>query len=129
MTDPIADLITRIRNAELARHASVIAPYSKIKDAILKVLKKYRYITDYKVVAIKDKTFKELHIILNTEKTGKTYYKRISRPGQRIYFKAADLKPVKSGLGISIVSTPKGVMSNIEATKENIGGEVICQVW
>jgi len=126
MTDPIADLLTRIRNAEMANHLTVSIPHSIEKEAILRVLKKYRYILDYKTEKSK---FKNLSVSLANDKKAKTIYKRISKPGQRMYINVTDIKPVKSGLGIAIISTSKGVMSNIEAKKDKLGGELLCEVW
>ena len=124
-TDPIADLLTRIRNANMAHKESVNAPYSKIKENILKVMKQYNFIEDYMVNS--DDAHKTLDIDLNQDKKDMEL-RRVSKPGQRIYLKNSDLRTVKSGLGISILSTSKGVMSNIQAKKENLGGELICQI-
>ena len=124
-TDPIADLLTRIRNANMAHKESVNAPYSKIKENILKVMKQYNFIEDYMVNS--DDAHKTLDIDLNQNKKDMEL-RRVSKPGQRIYLKNSDLRTVKSGLGISILSTSKGVMSNIQAKKENLGGELICQL-
>ena len=124
-TDPIADLLTRIRNANMAHKESVNAPYSKIKENILKVMKQYNFIEDYRVNS--DDAHKTLDIDLNQDKKDMEL-RRVSKPGQRIYLKNSDLRTVKSGLGISILSTSKGVMSNIQAKKENLGGELICQI-
>jgi small subunit ribosomal protein S8 len=126
MTDPIADLLTRIRNAEMANHLKVSIPHSKEKESILNVLKKYKYISDYK---IEEKKFKNIIVDLEEDKKSKTFYKRISTPGQRMYIKSTDIKPIKSGLGISIISTSKGIMSNIEAKKSKLGGELLCEIW
>ena len=124
-TDPIADLLTRIRNANMAHKESVNAPYSKIKENILKVMKQYNFIEDYMVNS--EDAHKTLDIDLNQDKKDMEL-RRVSKPGQRIYLKNSDLRTVKSGLGISILSTSKGVMSNIQAKKENLGGELICQI-
>lgn len=124
-TDPIADLLTRIRNANMAHKQNVNVPYSKVKENILKVMKQYKFIEDYKVNT--ETTHKTLDVTLNESKKD-IALNRVSKPGQRIYLKSTDLKTVKSGLGISIISTSKGVMSNIQARKENLGGEIICQI-
>ena len=124
-TDPIADLLTRIRNAHMAHKQNINAPYSKVKENILKVMRQYKFIEDYKVNT--DTTHKTLDVALN-ESRKDMELNRVSKPGQRIYLKSTDLKIVKSGLGISIISTSKGVMSNIQAKKENLGGELICQI-
>jgi len=129
MTDPIADLLTRIRNAELARHTSTIIPHSKMKISILEVLKKYKYIKDFTEEKIDGRVYSNIRVNLKEDTDNKVYYKRISKPGQRIYKNSDELKPVKSGLGIAIISTSKGVMSNVAAKKLNIGGEILCEVW
>jgi len=129
MTDPIADLLTRIRNAELAHHNSVVIPYSKEKESILKVMKNYKYIKSFEIKKENGSKFNSLFVQLDTDKEYKTYYKRISTPGQRIYVKNDKIKTIKSGLGISIISTPKGIMSNLQAKKENVGGEILCEIW
>jgi len=125
-TDPIADLLTRIRNGLNAHHESVSVPHSVMKENILKVLKSKGFIKEFKVS--EKGAHKNIEIILDEEKKGITI-KRISSPGQRIYVKSRDLKPVKSGLGIRVISTPKGVMSNVEASKQKLGGEIICEVY
>ncbi len=124
-TDPIADLLTRIRNASQAHHQKLSAPYSKIKENILKVMKAMKFISDYKVEG--EGTAKEVVVELSEERAGISL-KRISKPGQRIYVKGEDLKVIKSGLGIQIISTSKGIMTNIEAKKLNLGGELICEL-
>lgn len=124
-TDPIADLLTRIRNASKKSHTNVSMPYSKIKENIIKVIKEKGFLGDYKVES--DKNFKTITITLKEERQDMTL-KRISKPGQRIYIKKNELKPIKSGLGILVISTSKGIMSNIEAKKQNLGGEVICEI-
>ncbi len=126
-TDPIADLLTRIRNAQKAHKTSVAAPHSKIKENMLEIMKKWSFIEDYKVV--QEKTgHKTIEIKLKTDRE-KLTLKRISKAGQRIYIKKEDLKVVKSGLGISIISTSKGLMTNLDANKNNIGGEHICEIY
>jgi small subunit ribosomal protein S8 len=126
-TDPIADLLTRIRNAVKARHAKTIAPHSKLKVAMLDVMKKHNFIKDYKIVK-NERTFDEIEIEFNPELVD-LQLKRISKPGQRIYIKKDDIKPILDGYGISIVSTPHGVMTGSEALKAGTGGEYICNIW
>lgn len=125
-TDPIADLLTRMRNAVQARQHRTVAPYSKIKVSILDVMKKRKFITDYKVV--KNNKFEEIEIEL-AEEHGNIVLKRISKPGQRIYLKKGDIKSVLNGYGIAILSTPQGVMTGDEAYKAGVGGEYLCEVW
>ena len=125
-TDPIADLLVRISNAARADHEQTSVPYSKLKVAILEVLKKRKFIIDFKVV--KNGPFGDIEIKLNSElKTLKL--KRISKPGRRIYLKNTEIKPVLRGYGISVISTPKGVMAGDEAYKNGVGGELICEIW
>ncbi len=125
-TDPIADLLTRIRNASKAHHQKAAMPHSKLKENILRVMKEKSFIQDYKVD--KDDKFKILVVTLKEENADLTL-KRISKPGQRIYIKKDELKLIKSGLGIWIVSTSKGVMTNYEAKKQNLGGELLCEIY
>ncbi len=124
-TDPIADLLTRIRNAQKAHHQVVRVPHSRIKEEILKIFKQWGFIEDYETQG--EGIQKELEIGLKEDKV--LTMKKISKPGQRIYVKKDELKLVKSGLGISIVSTSKGLMTNIDAKKQNLGGELICEVY
>jgi small subunit ribosomal protein S8 len=126
-TDPIADLLTRIRNAVKARQQKTVAPYSKLKVSILEVMKKHHFINEFKVIK-NNKSFDEIEIELNSEMKSLSL-KRVSKPGQRIYIKKDDIKPVLSGYGISIVSTPNGIMTGSEAIKAGVGGEYICQIW
>ena len=126
VTDPIADLLTRIRNAVKAKHSVTRVGYSKLKVAILEVLKKNKYIVDYKVA--KAGSFDEIEVTLNTEFT-EMHLKRISKPGQRIYKKKDEIKPILNGYGIGVISTPKGVMTTVEARKSGLGGELICEIW
>jgi len=126
-TDPIADLLTRIRNASRAHHDNVTIPHSKIKVGILEILKKMKFVKDFKVETNKY-GFKEIGVEL-LETQSKITLNRVSKPGQRIYVKSADLKAVKSGLGITILSTSKGIMTNLQARKENLGGELLCEIY
>ena len=126
ITDPIADLLTRIRNAVKAGHDKITVPHSKLKLAILDVLKKRKFITDYKTV--KAGSFDEIQIGLDSS-VSEMHLRRISKPGQRIYIKKGEIKPVLNGYGISVLSTPKGVMTGDEAKKSGVGGELICEVW
>jgi small subunit ribosomal protein S8 len=126
ITDPIADLLTRIRNSVKAGHAKIAVPHSKLKLAVLEVLKKRNFINAYKTV--KSGSFNEIEVDLNPS-ISELHLRRISKPGQRIYVKKTDIKPVLNGYGISILSTPRGVMTGDEAKKSGIGGEMICEVW
>ncbi|MBI4235661.1 30S ribosomal protein S8 [Candidatus Peregrinibacteria bacterium] len=125
-TDPIADLLTRIRNGQKAHHERVTVPHSTIKENILKVLQNKGFIENYETA--KEGNFNVLQIALKEDRSN-INFRRISKPGQRIYTKTTDLKTVKSGLGITILSTSKGIMSNMEAKKQKLGGEVICEIY
>ena len=130
-TDPIADLLTRIRNASRAKHARVDVPLSKLKAEITRVLKEEGYISTYKLVD-ENKTRKTLRVFLKytpDRRSVITGAKRISRPGARAYLGSHQIRPVVGGLGISILTTPKGVMSGRAARKAKLGGEILCEVW
>ena len=130
MTDPIADMLTRIRNANRNRAKTVTMPSSKMKETIAAILKDEGYITDYSV--LKNDVQNILTLTLkyadNKERVI-TGLKRISKPGLRVYAKAEEIPYVLNGLGIAIISTPKGVMTDKLARKNNVGGEVIAYIW
>lgn len=126
LTDPISDLLTRIRNALAARHTDVHMPYSQMKENILKILKAKNYVKDY--VILKDGKFPELQVMFN-ENSDKITIRKISKPGQRIYKKYEQLFRVNNGFGISIVSTSKGIMTGDDARKKKLGGELLCEVY
>lgn len=130
MTDPIADMLTRIRNAILARHDFVLVPASKMKLSIAKILKDEGFIRDYEV--LKGKPQRMLKIYLKyTEKREPilTGLKRVSKPGLRVYVQQTEIPRVYGGLGIAILSTPKGVMSGQQAWRQKVGGELLCYIW
>ena len=129
-TDPIADMITRIRNAQLRTLNTVLIPNSKLRARILDVLKEEGYISDYKP-STDEKNIKSLLVSLKYN-NGIPVIKeisRVSKPGRRVYTKADSIKKIQNGLGIAIVSTPKGVMTDIDARKQKVGGEIICKVF
>ena len=131
MNDPIADMLTRIRNATMQRHTSVVMPKSKLKVAIADILKQEGFIRDFKVET-NDRSFEDLVLDLKYTTDRQpviTGLKRVSRPGLRIYTKHQDSPRVRGGMGLSILSTPRGVMSGYEAYRQNVGGEVLCYVW
>lgn len=129
MTDPIADLFTRIRNANQMRHETVTLPHSKLKVEVVKILENEGFIKGYKVEGdVKKNLIVELKYGKSNERVI-TGIKRVSKPGLRVYTKCEDLPKVLNGLGLAIISTPKGVMSEKQARKENVGGEVIAYVW
>ena len=125
--EPIADLLTRIRNGYLARLQTVEAPFSRLKEQILRILKKNQYIIDYTVSEDK-RSF-----VITLQDVRKTKYvpsfRRISRPGQRMYIKATEIKKSRNGFGIYILSTPKGVVTGYEAHTLGVGGELLCEVY
>ena len=130
MSDPLGDMLTRIRNGQSARLSSVIAPASKMRASVLEVLKDQGFIRGYKTVKsqsgheqldIELKYFEGLPVIREI--------KRVSKPGRRIYSGAKDIGYVHNGLGVSILSTPQGVMTDHQARKANVGGEVLCEVF
>ena len=130
MTDPIADMLTRIRNANEMRYKEVEVPASKIKEEIAKILKDEGFISDYK---IKKNEIQDV-IILNLKYGPKkerviSGLKRISKPGLRVYAKANEIPKVLNGLGIAIVSTSKGIMSDKQARQKSLGGEVLAYIW
>jgi small subunit ribosomal protein S8 len=130
MTDPISDLLTRIRNAVKARHARVDVPASKLKVEIARILKEEGYIQTYKLVD-ESKQHKMLRVFLKYSPDRRsviTDLRRVSRPGKRYYVAANEIRAVVGGMGTSILSTPKGVMSGRAARKANLGGEVLCEV-
>ena len=131
MSDPIADMLTRIRNANTAKHDTVDVPASKMKLAIAEILFNEGYIAKYDVV--EDGVFKTIHITLKygADKNEKVIsgLKRISKPGLRVYAKREDVPKVLNGLGIAIISTSEGLLTDKEARQKNVGGEVIAYVW
>ena len=131
MTDPIADMLTRIRNAVRVERPSVEMPLSKVKRGLAEVLKREGYIWDWKVVQ-EAEAASHLRLELKYGPNGERvirHVKRVSKPGRRVYRGAKDLRPVLNGLGISVLSTSRGVVSDREARQRNLGGEVICEVW
>ena len=129
-TDPIADMLTRIRNANAVSHPSVEMPSSKLKVALAKLLKEEGFITDYSERA--EGSFKVLTITLKYDEAQKpviTNLQRVSKPGLRSYSKSKHIPQVFGGMGIAIVSTSKGLLTDRKARKENVGGEVLCYVW
>lgn len=129
LTDPIADMLTRIRNANMAKHATVVIPFSKIKVSIANILKNEGYISDYELT--EDGAKKNILVTLkyvDKENVIKGL-RRISKPGRRVYSAVENLPKVLGGLGIAIVSTPKGVLTDKECRKQSVGGEVLCYIW
>ena len=129
MTDPIADMLTRIRNASAVKKAEVLMPFSKVKFNIAKVLEKENYIN--KVEKIKDNNFDIIKINLkyNEKEPSIRHLKRISTPGQRIYINSKEIPTVLNGYGLGIISTSKGILTDKEARYKKMGGEYICEIW
>jgi small subunit ribosomal protein S8 len=130
VSDPIADMLTRIRNAIMARHDSVSVPASKMKLAIARILKEEGFITDYEVVRGKPHRVIKIDLkYLEANQPAITGLKRISKPGLRVYVQKKEIPRVYGGLGIAIVSTSKGVRTGLQAWRQGAGGELLCYVW
>jgi len=130
MSDPIADLLTRVRNAAQARQATVDVPSSKLKAEICRVLKEEGYISEYTIVAEPLPGSIRIHLKYARDRRSVVQgLKRVSKPSLRVYVGSQEIKPVCSGLGISILSTSEGVMTGKKARNAKVGGEVICEVW
>jgi small subunit ribosomal protein S8 len=130
LTDPVADMLARIRNALRARHQKVDIPTSKLKTEIARILKEEGYIVNYKPV--EEEGHKLLRIYLkygNANEAAISNVARVSRPGCRVYVRRTEIPRVLGGLGINILTTPRGVMTGSRARKEGLGGEVLCEVW
>jgi len=135
VNDPIADMLTRIRNGLMSNHAVVAMPSSKLKAEIARILKEEGYIADFEVAEGAKPSHKTLRIQLKyvgehrTKKPVITELHRVSKPGRRVYTQKRDIPWILSGMGISILSTPKGVMTGQAARKNGVGGEILCKVW
>lgn len=131
LTDPISDMLTRIRNATMARHERVSIPASRLKSAVADILVKEGYVSSSATEVAED-GFENLTLVL---KYGRDRLpaiegiRRVSRPGRRVYVACKDIQKVRQGLGISVLSTSRGVMSDREARKQGVGGELLCEVW
>ena len=129
LSDPIGDMIARIKNAQLRNHKKVKSPSSKFKVKIAEVLKSEGYIIDYKVSQDTNKPYLEISLKYNSGNPVISSIQRVSKPGRRVFSRAESLPKINNGLGIAIISTPKGVMTDIDARKQKIGGEIICKVF
>lgn len=130
LSDPIADMLTRIRNAVKAKFNSVDIPGSKLKVEIAKILKDEGYIRNYKFLKDGKQGILRVYLKYGGGQSNVVYgLKRISKPSRRIYVRSKDIKTVLNGLGVSILSTSKGVMTDKSARKENVGGEILCNIW
>ena len=130
VTDPIADMLTRIRNAILARHDFVLVPSSRIKLSIARILREEGFVNDYEVLRGKPQRIIKIYLKYGDKKEPVlTGLKRVSKPGLRVYVQKAEIPRVYGGLGIAILSTPKGVMIGQQAWRQKVGGELLCYIW
>lgn len=133
MSDPIADMLTRIRNAQMREHKTVSMPHSSIKVAIAEVLQKEGYINEFKVLPEKPQSVLQVTLKYVGDRRNRrsviTGLQRVSRPGRRVYVGKGDIPWVLSGMGVAIVTTPKGIMTGQQARRQSVGGEVLCKVW
>jgi small subunit ribosomal protein S8 len=130
MSDPIADMLTRIRNAGKAKFNSVDIPGSKLKTELAKVLKNEGFIKNYKFLKDDKQGILRIYLKYGQDRNSAIFgLERISKPGRRTYVKSNELKPIFSGMGLAVLSTSKGVMTDKKAAKEKLGGEVLCKVW
>lgn len=135
LSDPISDMLTRVRNATLAGHTLVAMPSSKLKAAIAEILKEEGFVEGYEIVDREKTGFKVLRISLKYQGERRerrpviSGLERVSKPGRRVYAKRSEIPWVLSGLGVAIMSTPKGVMSGRRARQMGVGGEILCKVW
>ena len=129
LSDPIGDMLARIKNAQLRNNKKVLMPSSKFKSKIAEVLKNEGYIIDYKVDSDEKKPVLLIELKYNSGTPVISSIQRVSKPGRRIFSSAESLPKVSNGLGIAIISTPKGVMTDQEARKNQVGGEIICKVF
>jgi small subunit ribosomal protein S8 len=132
MTDPIADMLTRLRNANTAFHDDVVMPSSKLKEAVARILEQEGYILGFEVGDRPDRPGRVLTITMkytNDRRRTISGLKRVSRPGLRVYSKAEAVPPVLGGMGIAILSTNQGLLTDRQARERRVGGEILCQVW
>ena len=130
ISDPIADMLTRIRNGVLVRHKQVVVPGSKVKVALARILRDEGFIKDFEVT--KDAPQPQLRIVLKYDRDRKPIIsglQRISKPGRRVYVNRRDIPWVLSGLGVAVLSTPQGIMTGHKARRQGLGGEVLCYIW
>ena len=127
--DPIADMLTRIRNAIMADHISVLVPSSKMKLAIVKILKEEDLIDQYEMLKGRPQPMIKIHLKYTGEQPAILGLERVSKPGLRVYVEKHEIPRVYGGLGIAILSTSKGIMTGQEAWKRRLGGEILCYVW
>ncbi len=130
MSDPIADMLTRIRNATRARFNSVDIPGSQLKIELAKILKDEGFVRNYKVIKDGKQGILRVYLKYSSDRDAVIYgMRRISKPSRRVYVKSKDIKPVMNGMGLSILSTSRGIMTDKRARSENVGGELLCNIW
>ena len=129
LTDPIGDMITRIKNAQMRNHKKVELPSSNFKSKIAEILKSEGFIIDYKINLENNKPVLLINLKYHSGNPVISTIERVSKPGRRIFSRAESLPKINNGLGIAIISTPKGVMTDIDARKQKVGGEIICKVF
>ena len=129
LSDPIGDMIARVNNAQARNHKNVELPSSKFKAKIAEILKSEGFIKEFKVKTADNKTILSLDLKYHSGNPVISTFERVSKPGRRIFSSADSLPKINNGLGIAIVSTPKGVMTDIDARKQKVGGEIICKVF
>jgi len=129
VNDPIADMLTRIRNAIMARHDDVLIPFSRMKLSLAKILKREGFINDYEVLKGEPQSMMRIHLKYVDGESAILGLERVSKPGLRVYVERREISRVYGGLGIAILSTSKGIMTGQEARRNNTGGELLCRVW
>lgn len=130
ITDPIADMLTRIRNAVLARHDFVLVPSSRMKLAIAKILREEGFVKEYEVLKGKPQRIIKIHLkYMDKKEPVLIGLQRVSKPGLRVYVQRSEIPRVYGGLGIAILSTPNGVITGQQAWRQNVGGELLCYIW
>jgi small subunit ribosomal protein S8 len=129
LSDPIGDMITRVKNAQARNHKKVELPSSNFKNKIADILKNEGFIKDFKVNSVENKSILSLELKYHSGNPVISAFERVSKPGRRIFSSADSLPKINNGLGIAIISTPKGVMTDIDARKQRVGGEIICKVF
>ena len=129
LSDPIGDMLARLKNSQMRNHKKIELPSSKFKAKIAEILKSEGYIIDYEIKSEENKSYLHISLKYNSGNPVISSIERVSKPGRRIFSSAESLPKVNNGLGIAIISTPKGVMTDIDARKEKVGGEIICKVF
>jgi len=129
VNDPIADMLTRIRNAQAVDHKTVVMPFSKLKLNLAEILVKEGLIKKVTPQGRKTRKVIEIELKYKEGQPAISVLKRISKPGRRLYIKKSEIRPIRQGFGLSIISTPQGLMTNAEARKKGLGGEIMCEIW